>query len=78
MGIKKDKIQSMYAFISEDETGEGIVGMLTRDGWIPMMGADTDRVKSIMPIIQQMVKETNKPIKLCLFTTRTEITEIKP
>jgi hypothetical protein len=72
------KIDSMYAFIAKDKEGEeGVVGMKTHDGWIPMVGADMDRVNSLMPIAKMIAEQTGVTIKLYLFTGRTEITEIK-
>jgi len=73
------KIESMYAFIAQDETGEGVCGFKAPDGtWLPLVGADMDRVKSLMPVAELMAKQSGQTIKLCLFTTRTELSEIKP
>jgi hypothetical protein len=71
------KIDSMYAFIAKDKEGdEGVVGMPTKDGLLPMVGADMDRVNSLMPVAKIIAEQYGVPIKLYLFTNRTEITEI--
>ncbi|GAH83034.1 unnamed protein product, partial [marine sediment metagenome] len=46
------RIEEMYAFVAED-TGpddEGVVGVNTGCGWMPLVGADMARVESLKPI----------------------------
>ena len=64
------KITEMYAFVAEDSgpDDEGIVGMGTGLGWMPMVGADMDRVNSLRPIAKGIAKATGKRIKLLHFT----------
>jgi len=68
-------INQMYAFVSEDSgpDDEGIVGFHTDTGWMPMVGADMDRIKSLKPIAQAIAKETGKKIKVLCFTNREEL-----
>lgn len=73
------KIETIHAFISVDSEGdEGIVGMKnpTDGSWMPLIGADEERIKSLMPIAKQIKRLTNKKIKLIKFSIREDIEEI--
>ena len=71
------KIEKMYAFISEDKDGnEGVVGVRTGQEWVPLVGADMSRVNLLIPLAQQIVNKTKRPIKILMFTDRKEINEI--
>lgn len=69
------RIEEMYAFVAEDAgpDDEGVVGMNTGLGWVPLVGADMARVESLKPIAQQIAKQTGKKVKLLHFTTREEL-----
>lgn len=69
------KIEQMYAFITEDKgpDDEGVIGMNTDMGWMPLVGADMARVESLRPIALQIAREVGKPIKLLRFTQREEL-----
>ena len=41
------RIERLYAFVAVGERGEGVMGMLTSSGWIPLVGADLERVESL-------------------------------
>ena len=74
-----DVIEEMYAFVSEDETGEGIIAQFTPDhGWLPLVGADQARVDSLRPYAQATANTTGTPVKLLKFSTRTEVEVINP
>jgi len=65
------RIDQMYAFIAEDEGGEGIMGFRGPDGiMMPMVGADMERVQSLIPIAEQIKKLTGKPYKIYRFNNR--------
>jgi hypothetical protein len=71
-----DRIDNIWAFISSDESGEGVVAMFTQDiGWVPMIAADEARMISIKPIAQAIAKDQQKKIKLIRLTTREEVEE---
>ncbi len=76
-----EKINQLYAFVSVDEFGEGIVGMTMdiggRDTFMPFVCADKKRVESIRPHAIQIAKESGKTIKLIRFTTREELEVIE-
>ena len=71
------KIDKMYAFVAEDKNGdEGVIGMQTNSGWMPLVGADMKRINSLIPIVQNIVNQTNHPVKILMFSDRKEIDEI--
>jgi len=66
------QITEMYAFVAEDSgpDDEGIVGMNTKLGWMPLVGADMARVESLKPIAKGIANATGKKIKLLHFIKR--------
>ena len=72
------RIEEMYAFVAEDSgpDDEGIVGMGTRAGWMPLVGADMARVESLKPIARNIAAQTGKKIKLLHFTHREELRDV--
>lgn len=74
------RIETMYAFIAEDTSpdDEGIIGMNTGTGWVPLVGADMERVESLKPIAQGISRQIGKNIKIVRFETRKEIGVIRP
>jgi len=74
------RIETMYAFITEDKNpdDEGIIAMHRGTGWIPLVGADMERVESLKPIAQGIARQIGKNIKIVRFETRKEIGVIRP
>lgn len=74
-----EKITEVYAFVSSDKDGEGVVGqsMNTLFGmmFMPFVCADKDRMESLKPLAKKIAKEKNKKIKLIKLTHREEIEE---
>lgn len=69
------RIESMFAFVVED-TGpddEGVIGIQTPEGWMPLVGADMARVDSLRPIAEAFAHKLGKPVKLLRFGTREEL-----
>ena len=72
--VKVPRIEQMYAFIAEEgPDDEGVIGMNTRLGWMPLVGADMARVKSLRQMALQVAREAGKPVKLLRFTRREEL-----
>ena len=76
------KIEKLFAFIIED-TGpddEGVAAfhMFGSNVFMPMVGADMDRVESLRSHAQQIAQTMGKPIKLVEFSQRTELEVIEP
>ena len=73
------RIESMYAFIAEDSgpDDEGVIGMHTGAGWVPLVAADMARVESLRPFAASIARTTRKPVKLVHFTQRQDIEIIR-
>lgn len=73
------RIDELYAFVTKDEDGnEGIAGFLSPDGWMPLIGADMNRVHSLMSMAKEIAKNTNIEMTLCVFSCRADKETIKP
>ena len=71
------KITELYAFVSSDKNGEGIVGqsMMTPSGMMmmPFVCADKARMESLKPLAKQIAEESKKKIKLIRLIQREEL-----
>lgn len=73
------RIDSMFAFVAIDDDGtEGVIGVYTPDGWLPLVGADMERVQQLRPLAQMTAKQTGAPVLLLHFTQRTEVEVLRP
>lgn len=73
------KIEQIFAFISTDEDGsEGVIGYATHGVFMPLVGADMERIESLRPIAQQVANITHKQVSLCRFHQREELEVITP
>jgi hypothetical protein len=69
-------IDKIVAFVSVDKDGhEGVLGMNTPDGWMPLIGADEVKVKQLYPIAVQISEIYGMKFRVLEFTTRNDITE---
>lgn len=72
-----EKITEIYAFVSVDEGGEGVVGMTLpidgRETFMPFVCADKSRMESLKPIAKDIAKASGKTIKLIKMTNRKDI-----
>lgn len=67
----------MFAFIVVDTDGsEGIPAAMLGDSWMPLMGADMERVESLRSLAMAVCTPGTK-LSLVKFTTRTLIEEIE-
>lgn len=69
------KIEAMYAFISvdKDPDDEGVVAAKIGATWMPLVGADQERVKSLRPIAKRIAQATKKKVILVKFHVREEL-----
>ena len=77
------KIMTMYAYISEDgPDDEGIVavkmGGSKGDTWMPLVGADMERMESLRPMALAVARATGKKMILAYFQARTDYEVIRP
>ncbi len=80
-------IERMYAFVQED-TGPDDEGIISAPAAIhgrfhprvpmPLVGADQGRVESLQPIAQRVADATGKPVKVLMFSVRTEVAVLMP
>lgn len=68
---KKLKIEQMFVFVACSEEGEGVLGFKGQDGWMPMVGADIKRIKSLLPLALSMCIK----FRILKFEKRTDVTE---
>ena len=72
----------MYAFVSVDEGGEGVVGMTMpvngRETFMPFVCADKTRMEALKPIAINIAKEANKTIRLIKLSNRIVLETIEP
>lgn len=70
------RIDEMYAFITEDNgpEDEGIIGIKTPGGiWMPLVGADMERIESLRLVARDISRNLGKPVRLIRFTNREEL-----
>jgi hypothetical protein len=73
------RIDQMYAFVSVGKDGdEGIIGSIINGQYMPLVGADMERVESLRPYAQHAANQAGITVKLCLFSERKEVETIKP
>jgi len=72
------RIDSIYAILSIDEGGEGVVGapIGPDSSMVPLIAADKERLKDLKVIAEQLAKQLGWKMKIVRFTTREEIGEI--
>lgn len=70
-------INEIFAFVATEKDGsEGIIGArLGEDQWMPFVGADMDRVRSLYPIAEQVSRVAGRPFKILKFSNKQDITE---
>lgn len=74
------KITKMYCFAMYDKgpDDEGIPAFASPLGVMPMMGADVDRIASLMPRAQIIANETGQPLRIYMFDHMEQIGEVSP
>ncbi len=75
------KITELYAFVVDD-TGpddEGVIGENIGGQWMPFMGADLERVRSLMEErAQRIADKLGKQIRIYRFSQKEQIGTIEP
>lgn len=70
------KIEEIFAFVAENEDGEGVMAMTLSNGMMmPLVGADMSRVKSLLPIAFKISETTGKDFRVLKFSKREDITD---
>ena len=67
------KITEIYAFVSVDDEGnEGIMGFQTSQGMMPMIGADLERVASLIEVADKIKENTGMDYEVRTFKQKVE------
>lgn len=74
-GIGK-RIDEVFLFVAGPEDDEGIVGVQTNNGWLPLLAADAERVDSLRPLAGEIAVLEGVSVRLLRFTTRTLLEEL--
>lgn len=72
------RIDEIWAFVSVDETGEGLCAIPTAGGLMPMIAADKARLESLKAMASQIAKMSGKTVKLIKLSSRQELQEWHP
>lgn len=72
------RIQSLWAYLAvHADNDEGVIATLGPSGvWIPMIGADQARLRSLEPVVREMVAQSKMPVVLAQFAQRTDLETI--
>lgn len=71
------EIHTLWAYLAEDETGEGICGVAINGQHMPLV-TSVERIANMMEATAwDIARRTNKKIRLVKFTTRENVREIK-
>ena len=67
------RIDSLFAFLSVDEGGEGVVAAQINGMMMPLIAADHSRVLSLRPVARHIGAQSGVPIHLVQFTERHDL-----
>lgn len=70
-------IDTLTAYIAVDDDGEGIMAWKGPQGWMPMIGADEERIKQMRPIAEQLAAASGKRCVVAQFSVRTDLEVIE-
>ena len=71
-------IEKLFAFVVANPEGEGVIGMRTPNGnWIPLVGADKERIESLRDVAEGTAKASGRPVRLVEFSVRKDLEVIK-
>jgi hypothetical protein len=70
-------ITKVTAFVAIDPQNgdEGIIGFKSLDGWMPLICADEERIKHMLPIAEEIRAATGKDYKIIQFSIREDVTD---
>jgi hypothetical protein len=74
------RIDQIWAFLSLDDGGEGVVAAPIGPGamTVPLIAADKRRVDSLIPIAKRMATLFGKPVRLAKFSKREDVEIYQP
>jgi hypothetical protein len=74
------RIDAIWAFLSIDDGGEGVVAapLQLRMASVPLIAADKARLDSLKPLARKLATVFKKPIRLVKFSTRENVETYQP
>jgi hypothetical protein len=72
------RIDRLWAFLSVDDGGEGVIAAPLGNMTVPLVAADKRRVDDLIPIAKQMARVFGKPIRLAKFSKREDVEIYRP
>jgi hypothetical protein len=72
------RINEVWAFLSIDpkDSNEGVMATRMGSYWVPLIGTDEARIKSLRPMVEEMAQRFDLKVKLVKFTHREELEKI--
>ncbi len=72
------KVDELFAFVTSEHQPEGhqegIIGVATKEGWMPLVGADMERVNSIVAFLKTHKIYDAIPYRIYRFSNKEDIT----
>jgi hypothetical protein len=75
---KQATITELYAFLSQDETGDGICEVCLGDEWMTLVTSRAYIAELIKPAAVHLAKSGGRRVRLVKFTAREEVWEATP
>jgi hypothetical protein len=72
------RIDQIWAFLSLDDGGEGVVAAPMGGMTVPLIAADKRRLDSLIPLAKRMATLFGKPIRLAKFSKRADVEIYQP
>jgi hypothetical protein len=71
------EIKTVTAFVAIDEKNgdEGVLGIFTGSGWMPLICADETRIQQMLPIAKDVCRREKKKFRILQFSVREDVTE---
>ena len=71
------RITRLWAYLAvHDDDDEGVIGMQTPDGWVPLVAADRARLASLRPYAEHVAASAGLVVRLVRFEQMTVEEEI--
>jgi hypothetical protein len=71
-------IDRLFAYVATDDDGEGVAAYQIDGQWMPLVGADEERMRSLKPVAQLVADQSGKRLALVRFEARTDEDYIEP
>jgi hypothetical protein len=72
-------IRELYAYVAAGRDGdEGIVGINFDGNWLPLVGADMDRMKSLRAHALACARASGERVRLVKFSSREDLEVLAP